>query len=353
MLECPSCQSRSARRWEKGSHVTNLYYDSDISLEELGGMLGVGAKNKRSGPEQEIKRFIKAVHARCSPELQERFPLAEIPIGKPLTDRLKDRKSQGHGGLMLKVRQQIRDGASKVESIAQSVGVPTGAVWEALNRLAKRGEQIPQSSTKKIRKLLERAREAKAYGEISEVLAQSPDANYFYKRNSDIYISLTDVIRQCGFRIRSQDMKYFLAILEEKRIPIKSFDHVFRGEKIGSYHFVMKQEIGAISETFRLSRRLARFKELKTLRQVTKLKVDLPSTTLIEKGIGFRSVFRHLEKMGIDKEVVLKNSPVPIFAWKPRVVRGRVYCTYIVKNSDFAALMEFAGRLKEDDSAEH
>src|SRR3972149_12098026 len=73
---------RVRKNWARTRNMAGIYYGTHLTLEDIGIMYRYRADNKREGPRRVIRRFLRTLHSNCSQQLQEKYPLDELVIGK-------------------------------------------------------------------------------------------------------------------------------------------------------------------------------------------------------------------------------------------------------------------------------
>lgn len=150
--------------WAKARNITGLYYGTPLSMGEIGQRYGYSEKNTREGPRQMITHFVARLYANCSPQLQERHPLDQLPLAKPakpLTEAHRARISEVRGGKLAEVKNLVKAGVVHPGEIAQRIRREPQYVSRVMVGLRRRGEAPPKRS----RQLLETAQKASTFTE--------------------------------------------------------------------------------------------------------------------------------------------------------------------------------------------
>lgn len=88
-----SKQDLAEALWIRMRNIAGARFTSPVSLEELGAQYGFvnGSFPSRDRPRQIVEKFIHNLWKNSSPELQEKFPVADLSPGRPYAFRRRER----------------------------------------------------------------------------------------------------------------------------------------------------------------------------------------------------------------------------------------------------------------------
>jgi len=336
LIEAIDCQAHnifpshsvSARNWVRDLNVTGIYFGTNLRLEEIGSLLGIAGENKREEPRLIVKRTLKQLWQNCPLEVQQMYPLEVLKVRKPTDERLRNRFSTLHNGRREQILELIAAGLTSSQEIAQAVGKPQKSVSSAITHLRKIGLG-PESVIERNRSIREKIKSARTDEEIKEALAA---ANLImHRRFSKLFSPISQVAIEAGFRFRNDELVNFVSEMQNHSIPFRLIEKTVKsGESKGEvmrYYFVLKQQEQRVQEVFEKSAELARFKRLKTLKQVAGPRVELPSTAQTGKKERYVTVGEELKRLKGKRLDFLVDCPVPVFKFA---------ATYLVAKDDYS-----------------
>jgi len=327
---------KSAQSFVRDLNVVGIYFGTNLRLEEIGSLLGLKGKNKRALPQLIVKRTLKRLWQNCSLEVQQIYPFEDLKVRKPADKRSRNRRSSSRNGRREQVLDLIAAGSTSSQEIAQAVGKPQEYVAALFSRLRKIGLG-PESVVERNRSIREKIKSARTDEEIREALAA---ANLIMCASyPKLFTPISKIAIEAGFRFKLDQLVNFITELKNKDVPLGLFERTFKtGKSIGSvlrYYFVLPQQEQRVKEVFENSAELARFKRLKSLKQVAGPRVELPSTSKIQKRDGYIAVGNQLRALKGKRMDFLMDCPVPVFKFANK---------YLVAKDDYSV---FAGDLKE------
>lgn len=206
----------------RNMNVMGIYFGSPATHADIAAIY-CSEFGSRQGAGQIVNKNVAILWSNCSPEIQERFPLDEIKMGKPLGRRSRERLSRAGGGLACRVAELLEKGL-EFEEVKKELGLP-GCERDRLRRVLKEwGLKIPYVKTlpAENRKFAETLQAASSDPEIQEVLDQVNFGfyNHCLRNENPPLISVSKAARTAGLRFRPQQVISFVGSLVKANIPV-------------------------------------------------------------------------------------------------------------------------------------
>ena len=101
----------SAKTWVRNRNIIGCYFGSPASKTELAERYQISRERIR----QIIKKGVSCLWQNCSAQTQQLYPLVEIPLNKPESQRSKEKRSLALGGTSFKIALALKDGKTLAE----------------------------------------------------------------------------------------------------------------------------------------------------------------------------------------------------------------------------------------------
>lgn len=333
-LAASQASARDPEIWNKHFKIVVLYLCTNATFPDLASKFGY---KYRTCASLAFRSFIVGLHRNLPPEFQQEFDLAKIKFGKRASQKRKDQLSRVNGGRRKEIRLMVASGASSPAEIASRLGLESSSVLDAMGKMRRQG-LIPESRITRNGRLVATILRAETPREIAEVLGQSNKS--FIARHHDLFSTVSSIARGAGYTFNNQRLEFFIATLRQSAVPIKTIPRrVEGGQPIRSkVHYVLKQQLREVLVAFETNPDLMRFRQGKTVGQVAGPPVRSPSHRKSRDRNLFKTLSAELREIGVRKDKVFNNCPVPVFRYE----RG-----YVVRVGDFQALMEHARKVKQ------
>lgn len=250
-------KNTSAPQWSKQRKIGFRYAFQDITLEELGREYG----GTRQGIQGLNRHFLDNMHENSPPQLQAQYPREAIPDRKPPSQRLRERTSDAHGGISLRIKQTIEERgiavvrAEDVDDIAKAAGVTKQQVLSSRHVLENWGIHIgrldnPYASFAK------KVKDEEDDQKLQELLDSSSvnSLRGFLQRDSG-HKTLTTVsatAKERGFSVHTIRVRSVAQKIKKAGIPMRQILHLDQNGKVrGSYYAVYAKHEDRIAEVLR------------------------------------------------------------------------------------------------------
>lgn len=254
----------SEHSWVKAGNMAGVYFGTRVTLDDLGGMYGYRGHNKREGPRISIKCFMVNLRQNCSSSLQEKYPLAEIRLGKRLSVWALDRKSAAQGSKRAEIRELVLAETNGYGQIAQTLGISIRSVRRQVASLRMTGELLPLPlPVMRSRPIFEQLKVATDPQEIAKLFEAIADQSLL--KRPDLCLTVSRAALDSGYNVSWRNLELFLEALSKAGIPFKKIEKPIKsGRKAGKryrYHLLLRQQIPAVKEAFAQATELAQFKK--------------------------------------------------------------------------------------------
>jgi hypothetical protein len=282
--------------WARDLRVASDYYTTAGTLATVGEKFGLS----RAGIAVIVKRSIQRLRDNSSEEVQDAFPLEDIPLYK-----LRSRPSVDRP---LSVAQMLEAGAT-ADQIQQKLGVNKKSLQYLFDTVSHWGIATPniENQNLKRRSLIEKLQDPKtndedlrkAYQEVS-----SPTRlNGLVALDPPAALPLTHSLRSQGFHFKPVDVSQFLQTFNELSIPIGSIEHSFKDRESGEqktqmYYFIAPTQQERIKRAALSSDKLSKFFH-ELIVSVPPSTDRLPTTTELAYKRGFNSLGNLFKELGI------------------------------------------------------
>lgn len=258
-------------RWGQIVDIGLLYTYTYLSLEDLGsGDVAVNngwPSQTRANISLLNEQFITHLWNNCSPELQEKYPLSDIPF-----DKLN--KHNKPWTQTSRVRDQIKKGITDPQVISKIIDIPVAHVQNAKSNLRAWGEEIPRTTSyKKLKLQIEEENDDAKLQELLNSLSPISIRGFVDHHKGDLslpFMSLGNVAWGLGFSFKG--LNDFVEILrnEKNHIPIRGCE--IRKPKENRYKYAQIYWIFFAKHIDRVRDALSNSEKLKSYR-----KTDLPN----------------------------------------------------------------------------
>lgn len=242
---------------ENAHNMAQIYlngdYEFDETLQEVGDYFSVS--------KQAVKSGINTAVFDVFPLVQNEVSFESLNFAKPLTDLSKDRFSAAQGGILLKMRNLVQDGADFKK--LREAGFTYQQISNVRQSLAKRQESttIPRG-LKSWNDVLGVLNDPETDRVVkSELILDIPIGTYnLYskkvKGKEPIFISVSEVAKKAGLDLNKykRDSEYLVEYLASRCIPIGYVEKVVHsGDQEGNIHryrFVLFADLGECVRIF-------------------------------------------------------------------------------------------------------
>lgn len=236
----------SEDQWIRQRNISGIYFGSPATLENIGRMYGITKEMVRLIKKSGVYNLWK----NCSLETQILFPLQEIALGKPLSQKSKERKSHSRGGRSVLINRQLQAGKS-IKEIQEENGLSSRNINASRLVLRKWGTEVPYINTppSKNLELENKLRSAETDKEKQELLNQVKRRFYHthVRGNDALLVSVLKVIQEARFRVRNFYRVFTLSqqAIVNGRIPMGELEQKVKvgdGEIVSKYHFILAKD---------------------------------------------------------------------------------------------------------------
>ncbi len=125
--------------WAKQQNITGIYFGTSLSLDEIGQRYG---GISRQAIRQIIEKGIRNLHKNSSAETQVKFPLADIPFGKPMsaTANIENKAFTSASKLNI-ISQELETGIKDPDQIAANTNLSIQEIRRALKIIHSQSEK--------------------------------------------------------------------------------------------------------------------------------------------------------------------------------------------------------------------
>ena len=251
--------------WVRQKNIVGVYFGSPATGKEIGKIYG-GVT--RQAIKQSKDSGMRNLWKNCSSETQAEFPFQELILGKPLSQRLRERMSLALGEKRIQLIGDLNAGKS-IQQIKEQRVLSTQQIANYRYRLKKRNIEVPYVITphSKIQELENRLRNAETNEEKQEFLNQVLRKFYggHVKGENPLLMSIKKVAMEGGFYYNPRDTRLFVEVLKAAGFPLGQIKErtVPKGSKTRpTYSFILSKDKERAKEIFIADPNLQRFRRL-------------------------------------------------------------------------------------------
>ena len=259
-------------QWERQQNIGITYAFSEETLENLGVIFQESRAHPliRENVRQISNRFMINLRDNSSVQLQASVPREVLLARKPPTQKSREKNSEKHGGLSLRVKELAEKGIKDPKEIKRTLGISTESLAGARTVLRGWGIEIPRES-QPIQELTQIAQTENDDKKLQETLNRFSynSLRGFLDRDREHKI-LTTVLaaaRAKGFFFHNRQVKSIAEKIKEVGIPIRQIGHLDKNGKLrNSYYVVYTKHTDRIAKVLENDPDLQRFRQNKALR---------------------------------------------------------------------------------------
>lgn len=241
--------TKQKKRWERDVDITVVYLlNPDETLEDVGKIFGGITR----GRIKQIKdKTMNTLWLNCSSETQTLFPLNELDLEKPLTQKSRERMSRSRGGISIFIRDHVASGKS-VKQIRKEGRYSKQQLISARKTLKRWGVRdlgyviIPASQNLDLEENLKKA----ATDQEKQKFLNQVKLNFYARdrrRNDPLLMSIRNIFKKAGFNEGhlSQNFAVLLASLKDAGLPIGELQKKAKKEEkeiFQRYYFTLAKD---------------------------------------------------------------------------------------------------------------
>ena len=193
-----------------------------------------------------VKKAISSLWSHTSPEIQQKFPLDEMRLAKPISIERRKKLSRYKSGLTASVADIAESGLT-FEQIQETLGITRYRMNYAVRVLKRWGLEFPNlnkqlSQTEKNNQLEETLKNSDSDEEIQGALDQITRGfnNRQMHQEEPAILSLFKIVREAGLRVGPQRVRKFVPLLQSAQVPYKILECVMsrRSLTVSKYYFI-------------------------------------------------------------------------------------------------------------------
>lgn len=322
----------------RNMNIVGIYYASPAVCGDIAAIYP--GFQSRQNVRWKIERTIAKIWRNCSPEIQEKFPLTEIKIGKPFGRKTRERFSKARNGPSYNVARFLEErGTVTAEEIREKFELTSSQLHHVRGVLRGWGLEVPYANRGKQR--IENRRLKKVLQESSddlEIQRALNKANFVFCRSqsqgeNSLLRSISKTARMSNLHFHSKNSALLAEILIEAGIPLTRKSREVKSSRLGvvqNYYYIIARHQERALEVFEQSPNLDRFRENPVERLCGPGEGEMPSTTVLAReeyrspGRLFRELGINLRKAGITYlDFFDKKCPVNVYR-----LHGRYHYLY-------------------------
>ncbi len=227
-------------QWIRRKQIGILYGLTPADLEDLKSAYGL---NSRERVRQIYRDCLTDFWNNGSKEVQERHSLEDVLAArKPWSQKSRDKKSLSQGGVSFKIKEQVENGATSIKQINANTGIPEKKISRYLStKLKDLRENVSRKrvSYREVLAHLDKETDDKKIQKLLDGLPYYVMRDRRGKKRSSQFSSLSNLIREAGFRSRDNDP--FATSLESAGVPITRKEKVVTGTKPQTYYILLSR----------------------------------------------------------------------------------------------------------------
>ena len=254
------------KRWEKQQDIGITYTFGDVTLDDLGQIHGCTKENIR----QLKENFVINLWGNSSPPLQAKYPLREISLTKPRGQKSREKSSELHGGISLRIKKAMKEqgiavvGVNDIDNITNAARITKLQLSTSRPVLKNWGINMRRFDTP-YADFAQKARSEEDDKKLQEFL----DSFSFYSlkgflQNDSNHETLTKVsiiANKKGFHAHTKRLRFIAQKIKEAEIPIIQIVHSGKnGKLLSSHHIVYSKHTERIAEVLSQDPDLQRFR---------------------------------------------------------------------------------------------
>lgn len=257
----------SQKQWQKQQDIGITYiFGDDVTYDDLGQIHDCTRENIR----QIKERFVINLWGNSSPALQAKRTLREISLPKPRGQKSRERHSEMHGGISLRIKKTIQQlgitvvRIEDIDDITKAAGVTKQQLITARPVLKNLGIYMQRFDTP-YADFPQKARNEKDDKKLQEFLDNFSvnSLKGFLKKDSshETFTRVSVIVYEQGFHPQTKDIKFIAETIKKAKIPMRQIDHLDKNRKLlGSYYIVYSKHTKRITKVLRNDPDLQRFR---------------------------------------------------------------------------------------------
>ncbi len=204
-------------------NILGTFYMSDAFQGEVGTIYkGV----TRQAIQQVLGRGMRRVWDSCSPQIQEAFPFEDLPLSKPKSLRAREQASRSKGGIIIQIRDQIKQGITDIDEISRQTGLAKNTIRARRGVLAGWGVTLPFEHIQ-YKQVTVQIDAEEDNTQLQQILDGIPDISLIAYVNNrgdrkirqGTFLLLRRLVREAGFHTKS--LASLVKVLREAELPIR------------------------------------------------------------------------------------------------------------------------------------
>lgn len=215
----PTVKQLTEEGWVRMRNIGAVYNgSSEASLESLGQQYSLTRERVR----QINRQFIRCLWNNCSEETRKKFPLESISQDKPRPIDFGIRMSQVHGGISLKIKEEIDKGVTDPRRIVDDLGLTLTQIARSRSVLKTWGVELPRVNNS-YEEFLAKVKKSRSDRKLQELLDSLPAMSLAHYKNrpkeKPLLIALGKILVELGFGTRS--VREVGETLKSQGIPVR------------------------------------------------------------------------------------------------------------------------------------
>ncbi len=322
-----------ARENPRDTNITAIFSFSPVSNQEIGDAYGMSRERVR----QIVMETAQKIIDHSSPQLKKKFIFEEISSKKPMSMRIKRKRSLVLGGRSIQAEKLIHHHGSNLETV-KKIQKRLRATASDLSNIRKTlkgwGTELPfinrpPSHNRELARKLENAHDD---GEISHLLTfvNAEFSRIDRAKHDRLLVSIKKTTQ--GFYLPNHQLFHFVEALDKANIPVaKISNNIKNGSQKGerTYYFIARQHLHRAQKIFRADPELVHFQKHPVSKVCGPSDHKLPSVYEILNKNHLASVGKLLRDLGIilggpnpkfrAKNLLTADCPVDVFQYQDKL----------------------------------
>lgn len=237
----PSVQPKGSNTKARNWNMTVSYFATSRTHEEIGRIFAV---NTRERVRQIINATLVQVWRLSSADLQQQFPIGQIPRNKVGVTNQRIASGLKRGDVIPKIADLSRRGLS-YEMIKQTTGATDGVMSNAREKF-----NVPYSERFLNPIKIEQQMRDKSLTpqEVEKLWKNTSYGNVSRLRRKRLVLSVLELLNKAGLRISSSKYQEIMANLEEAEVKVGRFSVMGK-----TYYFIRSVDLETAVEVFSLT----------------------------------------------------------------------------------------------------
>lgn len=252
----------SEDQWIRQRNIGGAYHGSpSATLKDVGERYGITEERVR----QISYAFLTNLWNNVSKEKKDRHPLNELRTArKTRSQRSREIYSARHGGISLRIKEELEKGITDINTININTGIPIVIILRSRYTLKRWGIDLPRKRHlyEETLRQLENENDDKTSQELLDQLPYTTIRDYIGKKKEPrLFYSLLTLVREAGFHLKNKETHFFAGSLQKAEVPMTRKDIVVQGTRphIATYYILLLRDKDRVTKVLREDQDLQRF----------------------------------------------------------------------------------------------